>query len=171
VSDLQRQLSQIIYKKAYPSLPIPESFSFTNWEQVWGQISELAKRERLVVFIGEFTYMLAADLALASNLQRTWDAILENTNIFLCISGSHLGMMVRGVLSGTAPLYGRTTAKMELTSLPFGIAKSYFSHYSPPERVMLYSVFGGIPHYWRLIDQNKSVSILLNGFCCPQVVI
>jgi len=155
---LLRQFSQAVYKKAYPSLPIPDSFSFANWEQVWSQIGELAKRERVVVFIDEFTYMLAADSALASNLQRAWDATLENTNIFLCISGSHLGMMVRGVLSGTAPLYGRTTAKMELKSLTFGITKSYFSHYSAPDRVMLYSVFGGIPHYWRLIDQNKSIS-------------
>ena len=43
--------------------------------------------------------MMAADPTIASNLQRAWDAILENTNIFLCISGSHLGMMVRGILS------------------------------------------------------------------------
>ena len=155
---LLRQFSQIVYKKAFPSLPIPDTFSFANWEQVWNQIGELAKRERLVVFIDEFTYMMAANPTLASNLQRTWDAVLENANIFLCISGSHLGMMVRGILSGTAPLYGRTTAKMELKPLPFGITKSYFGRYSAPERVMLYSVFGGIPHYWRLIDQKKSVS-------------
>jgi AAA+ ATPase superfamily predicted ATPase len=155
---LLRQFSQILYKKAFPSLSIPERFTFANWDQVWNQVGELAKQERLVVFIDEFTYMMAADPTLSSNLQRAWDAILENTNIFLCISGSHLGMMVRGFLSGTAPLYGRTTAKMELKPLPFGITKSYFERYSARERVMLYSVFGGIPHYWRLIDQNKSVS-------------
>jgi AAA+ ATPase superfamily predicted ATPase len=155
---LLRQFSQIIYKKAFPSLPIPDTFTFANWDQVWNQIGELAKQERLVVFIDEFTYMMAADPTLSSNLQRAWDAILENTNIFLCISGSQLRMMVRGILSGTAPLYRRTTAKMELKPLPFGITKSYFERYSPTERVMLYSVFGGIPHYWRLIDQNKSIS-------------
>ena len=155
---LLRQFSQIVYKKAFPSLPIPDTFSFANWEQVWDQIGELARQERLVVFIDEFTYMMAADPTLASNLQRTWDAVLENSNLFLCISGSHLGMMVRGILSGTAPLYGRTTAKMELKPLPFGITKAYFGRYSAAERVMLYSVFGGIPHYWRLIDQNKPVA-------------
>jgi hypothetical protein len=155
---LLRQFSQIVYQKAFPSLPVPESFSFANWDQVWNQIGELARGERLVVFMDEFTYLLAADATLASNLQRAWDAVLENTNIFMCISGSHLGMMVRGVLSGIAPLYGRTTAKMELQPLPFGITKAYFERYTAPERVMLYSVFGGIPQYWRLIDQNKSVS-------------
>jgi AAA+ ATPase superfamily predicted ATPase len=157
-ASLLRQFSQIVYKKAFPSLPVPDTFSFANWDQVWNQIGALAKQERLVVFIDEFTYMLAADPALASNLQRAWDAVLENTNIFLCISGSHLGMMVRKILSGTAPLYGRTTAKMELQPLPFGSTPAYFGRYSAPERVMLYSVFGGIPHYWRLIDQGKSVS-------------
>jgi AAA+ ATPase superfamily predicted ATPase len=155
---LLRQFSQIVYKKAFPSVPIPDAFSFANWEQVWNQIGELAKRERLVVFIDEFTYLMAGDPTIASNLQRSWDAVLETTNIFLCISGSHLGMMIRGVLSGAAPLYGRTTAKMELKPLPYGITKSYFLHYSAPERVMLYSIFGGIPHYWQLIDQKKSIS-------------
>ena len=154
---LLRQFSQVVYKKAFPSLPIPDTFSFANWEQVWNQIGELARRERLVVFIDEFTYMMAADPALASNLQRAWDAVLENTDIFLCISGSHLGMMARVILSATASLYGRTTAKMELKPLPFGMTGSYFGRYSAPERVMLYSVFGGVPHYWRLINQNKSV--------------
>jgi len=155
---LLRQFSQIVYKKAFPGITVPDTFSFASWDQVWNQIGELAKEERLVVCIDEFTYMMAADPSLASNLQRAWDATLENANIFLCISGSHLGMMVRGILSGSAPLYGRTTAKMELQPLPFGITKSYFKRYPAAERVMLYSVFGGIPHYWRLIDQNKSVS-------------
>ena len=58
---LLRQFSQIVYKKAFPSLPIPDTFSFANWDQVWNQIGELAKQERLVVFIDEFTYMMAAD--------------------------------------------------------------------------------------------------------------
>jgi uncharacterized protein len=62
------------------------------------------------------------------------------------------------VLSSTAPLYGRSTAKMELKPLTFGVTSAYFDRYSAAERVMLYSVFGGIPHYWRLIDQRKSVS-------------
>ena len=155
---LLRQFSQVVYKKAFPTLPVPETFSFANWDQVWNQIGELAGSERLVVFIDEFTYMMTSNPTLSSNLQRAWDSVLENRNIFLCISGSHLGMMIRGILSGTAPLYGRTTAKMELNPLPFGNTKSYFTHYSAAERVMLYSVFGGIPHYWRLIDQKKSVS-------------
>lgn len=155
---LLRQFSQIVYKKAFPSLSIPDSFSFATWDQVWNQIGELAKRERLVVFIDEFTYMMAADPSLASNLQRAWDSVLEQSNLFLCISGSHLGMMVRGILSATSPLYGRTTAKMELKPLPFGITKPYFERYSAAERVMLYAVFGGIPHYWRLMDQKKTVS-------------
>ncbi len=145
--------SQVVYKKAI-SNSHPSTFCL-QWDQFG---PDCASKERLVVFIDEFTYMMAADPTLASNLQKIWDAVLENTNIFLCISGSHLGMMLRGILSGTAPLYGRTTAKMELKPLPFGVTKAYFRHYSAPERVMLYSVFGGIPHYWRLIDQNKSIS-------------
>ncbi|GEM_PF-1461329 len=47
---LLRQFSQAIYKKAFPNLPVPETFTFASWEQAWSQIGELAQRERLVLF-------------------------------------------------------------------------------------------------------------------------
>lgn len=153
-----RQFSQAVYARAFPGRPVSPSFTFADWDQAWDQLAALAQKERLVVFIDEFTYMMASDPSIASNLQRGWDAQLENANIFLCISGSHLGMMVKGVLSAQAPLFGRSTAKMQLQPLPFGVTSSYFPQYTAVDRVALYAVFGGVPHYWRMIDQRRSVS-------------
>jgi uncharacterized protein len=152
-----RQFSKVVFERAYPGSPVPENFSFNNWEDIWGQLAELARAERVAVIIDEFSYVMESNPAIASSLQRAWDSTLERSDIFLCLSGSHLGMMERGILSGQAPLYGRTTGILELRPLPFGMTGQFFPNYSPEERVALYSVFGGIPHYWQQIDPGQSV--------------
>jgi len=153
-----RQFSRVVFERAYPGLPMPENFAFNTWDDIWVQLAELAKAERVAVFIDEFSYVMESNPALASNLQRAWDSDLGKSNIFLCLSGSHLGMMERGILSGQAPLYGRATGILELKPLPFGMTAQFFANYSAAERVALYSVFGGIPHYWQQIETERSVS-------------
>jgi AAA+ ATPase superfamily predicted ATPase len=87
-----------------------------------------------------------------------WDQRLKDCNVFLCLSGSHMGMMMREVLSYQAPLYGRASAQMCLNPLPFGLTRKFFPHYSTVDRVAIYAMFGGIPAYWERIDSKRSVS-------------
>lgn len=152
-----RQFSAEIFKCAFPRASIPASFSYADWNEIWEQLGEMAKNERLVVIIDEFPYVLASNPVVASQLQRAWDRVLEKTHIMLCLSGSHLGMMQKEFIDSKAPLYGRATRIMKLAQLPFGITKQYFPNYSAEERVRLYSVFGGVPHYWKQIDQSIAV--------------
>jgi len=83
---------------------------------------------------------------------------LSKADLFLCVSGSHLGMMKREFLSYQAPLYGRATAQIHLQPLPFGLSQQYFPNYSAVDRVAIYAMFGGVPAYWERLDPNKSVS-------------
>ncbi len=121
-------------------------------------MANLAAEERLALFIDEFTYLLEVMPALASHLQHFWDRVFQNSNLFLCLSGSHLGMMMREVISYQAPLYGRASAQMYLRPLPFGLTRQAFPSYSAVDRVAIYAIFGGIPAYWERIDPQKSVS-------------
>jgi AAA+ ATPase superfamily predicted ATPase len=63
-------------------------------------------------------------------MQNAWDQQLENSNLFLIISGSHLGMMQRQVLSYQAPLYGRATRQSLLQPFTFGATSLFFPDYS-----------------------------------------
>jgi uncharacterized protein len=83
--------------------------------------------------------------------------VLENANLFLCLSGSHLGMMQREFLSDRAPLFGRASAKLHLAPLSFGLTGQYFPKYSAEDRMTLYTVFGGVPFYWDQINPSLSV--------------
>lgn len=153
-----RQFSQMVYSFERPDRQVPADFTYASWDQALQEVADLAGASRLAVFIDEFTYLLASDPTLAGKLQILWDQRLGNSNLFLCLSGSHLGMMQRGALAYQAPLYGRATAKLNLLPLGFGQTGDYFPNYTAAERVALYAIFGGIPQYWGLIQQGQSIS-------------
>lgn len=134
------------------------SLTYISWEQTFQQVARLAKDERMALFIDEFTYLLEVDLGIAGLLQNLWDQILKNTSIFLCLSGSHLGMMKREFFSYQAPLYGRASAQIHLQPFYFGATHGFFPKYSAVDRVALYSIFGGVPAYWERLDSSKSIS-------------
>ena len=153
-----RSFSQAVYNFGNPEAPAPESFTYASWEQAWQEVARLTEQERLALFIDEFTYLLEVTPSLASHLQQFWDHVFQNSNLFLSISGSHLGMMMREVLSYQAPLYGRASAQMHLRPLPFGLTRAAFPKYTAVDRVALYAIFGGIPAYWERIEPQKSMS-------------
>jgi len=153
-----RSFSQSIYNFENSGLLAPDGFTYANWEQAFQQIARLAKDERLALFIDEFTYLLEVDPRIAGLLQNLWDHVLKKANIFLCLSGSHLGMMKREFFSYQAPLYGRASAQIHLKPFYFGSTRRFFPNYSVVDRIALYSIFGGVPAYWERVDSSKSVS-------------
>lgn len=98
------------------------------------------------------------DSRIAGLLQNLWDYVLKKANIFLCLSGSHMGMMKREFFSYQAPLYGRASAQIHLKPFYFGATRDFFTNYSAVDRVALYSMFGGVPAYWERVDPSKSIS-------------
>jgi AAA+ ATPase superfamily predicted ATPase len=153
-----RSFSQTVYNFGNPGSPAPEGFSFASWEQAFQQVAQLTRDGRLALFIDEFTYLLEVDPGIAGVLQNLWDHLLKNANLFLCLSGSHLGMMKREFLSYQAPLYGRASAQIHLQPFHFGATHNFFPHYSAVDRVALYSIFGGVPAYWERVEPSKPVS-------------
>lgn len=153
-----RSFSQALYRFTHAGETAPPFYTFETWEYAWKEVAAIAQKERLAVFVDEFTYLLASDPSVAGVLQNAWDHHLKQTNLFLALSGSHLGMMYRQVLSYQAPLYGRARAQIHLRPLPFGLTQAYFPNYSPAQRITLYAIFGGIPAYWELVNPRVSIS-------------
>jgi uncharacterized protein len=154
--DQLRSFSQALFGFESNS-PVPEDFSYGSWAQAFEQAARMSKYERFALVLDEFTYLIALEQGIAGILQNAWDHQLKNSNIFLIISGSHVGMMERGVLSYQAPLYGRATSKLHLQPLPFKATKGMFPNYKADERVALYAIFGGVPAYWEQFDPNLNL--------------
>jgi hypothetical protein len=154
--DQLRSFSQALYRFENPG-GAPDTFSYANWRQALEQAARLAKDERLCLVLDEFTHLLAVDPGIAGVLQNAWDHQLSKVNLFLILSGSHIGMMQRELLSYQAPLYGRAASKVFLLPLPFKATHEFFPDYKPEERVALYAMLGGIPAYWELFEPGISL--------------
>jgi AAA+ ATPase superfamily predicted ATPase len=155
--DQLRSFSQSIFCFETQTQP-PMDMTYGDWRTAFEALARLAEKERLAVIIDEFTYLLEAEPAISAYLQNVWDHVLSKSNLFLILSGSHLGMMQRQVLSYQAPLYGRSTANLLLQPLPFGVSQSFFPQYAADERVAVYAMLGGVPAYWERFEPHQSIS-------------
>ena len=93
---------------------------------------------------------------LPSELQNAWDHFFKDTNIFLVIAGSRVGMM-EGLQNYQSPLYGRFTARLAVDPLPFGAQAEFFPRYTAAERVAAYAILGGIPAYLERCDDQQTI--------------
>jgi len=154
--DQLRSFSQALYNFA-GSGSVSEEFTFGTWANAFLQIERMAQDQRIAIIIDEFTYLLESEPGIAGILQNAWDHHLKKANLFLILSGSHIGMMERGLLSYQAPLYGRATSLLKLQQLPFSATRLFFPDYKSDERVAVYALLGGIPAYWELFNPEKSL--------------
>ena len=121
---------------------------FGSWEEALGTLEELAREEPLTVVLDEFQWLLAAQPALDSILQRHWDRWQrEATPLTLILSGSALALM-EGLLEPGAPLYGRADYRPLLGPLDYRDAAELGpARGGAEQRLRRYAVLGGTPQY------------------------
>jgi len=150
-----RSLSHTIRRYLNPDQAVPTGFTYGSWEIVFDEIARLAETRRLAVVLDEFTYLIEAEPALPSILQRLWDHRLKRSNLLLILTGSHAGMIEREVLAYRSPLYNRATASLHLQPLPFGVLPDFFPDYTAEERAIVYACVGGVPQYLELFLADR----------------
>ena len=74
----------------------------------------------------------------------------------MILCGSYVEIM-RSLIEHESPLYGRIDLSLELRPMDYYDAAKFYPAFTPEDKVRLYSVFGGIPYYNRLVDQSLSV--------------
>lgn len=143
---------------------------FNDWLDLFQLVADYKPNEKKVLVIDEFPYLVKTNPAFPSILQNAWDELLKDNNVMLILSGSLIGMMLKHTLSYDSPLYGRRTAQMRLSSLPFNDV--YMASGLTFERaVEQYAITGGVPKYLEffedgreLVDQIKDVVLNKSRF-------
>lgn len=147
-----------------------QKIEFTDWLDLFQLIADYKPEEKKVLVIDEFPYLVRTNSAFPSILQNAWDEFLKDSNVMLILSGSLIGMMQKHALSYDSPLYGRRTAQMRLTPLPF--TSIYETQNLPFEQaVEQFALTGGVPKYLEffedgrpLEEQLKDAAFSKNGF-------
>lgn len=121
---------------------------FSDWENAFHSIAELPYGEnKKLVVIDEFPYMCKGNSSIPSILQNLWDTELKDRNVMLILCGSAMSFMEKDLLAEKNPLYGRATGIYKMKEMGFYDAVKFFPDYSARDKVIAYSVLGGIPHY------------------------
>jgi len=153
---LYETISRFLDTSAPPGIVIP-----TDWTHIFQYLNESIRDrfgdQRVLLILDELPYAVESSAPLPSELQNAWDhAFKSQTNIFLTVAGSHVGMMAE-LQERQAPLYGRFTAQLPLGPLPFGALAEFFPKMTAAERVGVYAIFGGVPAYLERLIPERSI--------------
>ena len=113
--------------------------------------------DKKLLILDEFPYMCKGNASIPSILQNLWDSELKDQNVMIVLCGSAMSFMEKELLAEKNPLYGRATGIYKMNEMGFYDAVKFFPDYSDEDKVLVYSILGGIPHYLRQFSQELSV--------------
>ena len=129
--------------------------SFNTFDSLFDFLFAKSVDEEYILVLDEFSFLLNEDFAIESSLAAAIDKYKSRSKIHLIISGSYVGLMEKMISKGSHS-YGRFNHIILLRPFDYYSSSLFYPNYSSEDKIMLYSVFGGIPYFNSLIDTNKS---------------
>jgi hypothetical protein len=130
--------------------------AFKSIEEVLDFVFKQASQKELVLVIDEYPYLQKVVKGLDSVIQSLIDKYKNESKVKLILCGSYIDTM-KNLLEKQNPLFGRFDLIIDLKAMDYADAALFYQDFSDEDKVRLYSVFGGVPYYTRLIDSEKSV--------------
>lgn len=121
---------------------------FDDWEPLLTYM--VGHHPDWVLAFDEFPYLLSADPAFASILQKVWDEHARAVGAKWVLLGSQVAVMER-LLDAGSPLYGRRTGAWHLEPLRFTDLCAY-SGLQGFDALRFFGFAGGVPFYWEALD-------------------
>ncbi|MBQ3702195.1 MAG: ATP-binding protein [Oscillospiraceae bacterium] len=132
------------------------ALGFGSMEALLDYLFRRASDERLILVLDEYPYLRETVTGIDSILQSLIDRYKNTTHLKLILCGSYVEIM-KSLLARENPLYGRVDLTIDLKPMDYYESAMFYSSFSSEDKVRLYSVFGGIPYYNRLIDPALTV--------------
>lgn len=132
---------------------------FQNWETAFSYISKQCKDdEKIVLIIDEFPFLASENPSIKSMLQHMIDHVWKEKKLMLILCGSSVSFMENDVMGYKSPLYGRSTAQLELHPFDYLESAKFFQNYSNLDKLYAYGILGGIPCYLQTFDDKKTIT-------------
>ena len=130
---------------------------FPSFREAVEYVFERAQDERIIFAIDEYPYMASSDKSASSVLQAAIDKYQAGSKLYLILCGSSMSFMEKQVLGYKSPLYGRWTAQYKLLPFDYLVSSEMLAGFSREEKIILYSVTGGVPEYLARINNELSI--------------
>lgn len=132
-----------------------QNAKFDNWEDIFKVFANYNTKDKKILVIDEFQYLVGSNSAFSSVFQRAWDEVLQDARVMVILCGSYISMMLSEVLSYSSPLYGRRTGQIKLNPLSFTEIQNSNIEIDFKQLVELYAVTGGVPKYLEFFNNEK----------------
>lgn len=121
--------------------------NFSDWKQLFSYLERVWPRDKKIIFVlDEVTYIIKNDPSFPSYLNQFWEKFLSKTKSLLILNGSLVGLMIKEVLGGGSPLYGRRTGELFLEELKIKEVQEFLNK-PGEETIKFFSILGGVPKY------------------------
>ena len=130
--------------------------AFENIEVLLQFLFKMSEKEPMILVLDEYPYLRENSKGLDSILQSIIDRYKDTSHMKLIVCGSYVDTM-KALLEKQNPLYGRIDLTLNLKPMDYYESALFYPEFTEEDKVRLFSVFGGIPYYNRLIDAKKSV--------------
>ncbi|CAN5890194.1 ATP-binding protein [soil metagenome] len=142
-ADQLRDLGAAVMRR----LGLPAGVELADWSALLDALFTVADRESPVVILDEFSYLVDAEPALPSLLQRALDARRRTgPPLRLIVCGSALSIMST-LLVGGAPLRGRASVELLVRAFDHVTAARFHAIDDPTLALRVFAVIGGVPGY------------------------
>lgn len=127
---------------------------YPDWYALLAAFDRFRPAGKTYLILDEYQYLVQAQPALSSILQKWWDEHWQHQEMMLILCGSVTSMMYRETLAASSPLYGRRTGQWLLEPLRFKDFSLIIPGVTGVERLKLWSLVGGVPHYASLASSK-----------------
>lgn len=142
-------------------LPYVRSFfgepyiDFETFDELFDYLFEKSINVEYVLVLDEFSFLLSEDFSIESSLAAAIDKYKNESKMHLFVAGSYVGLMGR-MINAQSHSYGRFNHIISLRPFDYYESAKFYPSYPPEDKIMLYSVFGGVPYFNGLIDPSKT---------------
>lgn len=141
-----RQISTMA-AQIFPGL---DAVVYTSWESLLMAINYRVT-EKVTLCLDEFPYLVDVSPELPSIIQKLLDGGQLRYNLILC--GSSQRMMYNLLYDESSPLYGRGGADFRMSPIRLPYMQEALK-LSAEDTIKEYAIWGGVPRYWVLRENN-----------------
>ncbi|SMH35437.1 ATP-binding protein [Methanohalophilus portucalensis] len=128
-------------------------FGTPHWEDIFEQLFQYSRQHRIILVFDEFQRFLGINKDIFSKMQKYIDEYGPDSQMFLLVCGSSIGMM-HSIFDHASPLYGRRTGQLMFEALDFFALDEWFPDFDIESRVNIYVIYGGTPKYLEEVESE-----------------